>query len=1055
MHVKHSELRVLRCKGSRRGRGFTLLELASAIAVFLLLAGIVTAAVARAQLGAATVRFERQSQQLLKSMVNQAATSDWQLLVDNSFPRPQRCDDDATASCALVGSREIRVTWRTQLSTDGASSKIRLTASSALPTGRTINASKDVLIAADIDETSGTVQIVNNGVAYSGAVYLLSGSTVAGAGVFNGSTAAITAPLSMCSLSTPCRVALGPDGRSYSGDEYTGDAIVQDSWSAYNPASRIVLSAANTKTAGVDLQTAATLTVKLRATNADGRSAAPTAKGSVCLGIKFTDGGARRVVACNTEAADRVVFRSFNPEPGLPARPLTAGTSVTLHTDITTTAGEREACDSVPGMVAWTRKGWVEKPVCTSWTWGSPATVTLGPSSYPFEDAQLSLSAGANTVIANWTSTTPAAAGYQGEPLWSKPRNIERCDIPSQCSALETVPETTECPGEHCYSEKNFLPQVSSPVQGPKKVHTVLRTANTVTFTLGLADADAPDDGVTTVLLSSAPANGVLSVAGTNRYQGAQLGSFQAKAGTLELSYTVLDASTVDRFTVKLFDDKGDSNEIVIGVATTADAPWLVETEPVVAGQGDEVTLNTTVWSVAGTALSGATVTVSETPVGSEAGASTVSGAGGTATPTLNVATTGAGVRKLTVSASAADATVSAEASLLVRARAGTVSLDVDGLGRSGTTVALAQGSTGSVNTRVRDRSGALMGEANVSFEITYQSSPTSLVKAVPAGCTTNTAGACSSLLQVRSAAPAGNYSVTARSGDADANVALSVASSPTRITVEPITVTQGGSTTVMVSVTDGSGGPSSNTYVSANASGGLSVSIVGATNTLGKVEATVSAAPSASAGDHAVSFTAGSATATLSARVLGVANRVEAETISVAQGASNVVELRAFDANGSPAANRLLSFTGGDLVLPMSLLTAKDGKAKLQVLASIDSAVGAREIVVRDADRPVGTITVNVVRGVASVVALDMAERGGVRSVRLQLTDYQGRPVTNASYKLRSRSDGVSVVANGVSDVYGVATYKLDVAADALRQIVTLYLDVDDRTIKVGVLIQ
>jgi prepilin-type N-terminal cleavage/methylation domain-containing protein len=91
-------LRPIRDELSGNRRAYSLIEVAIALAVFGLLAGLVTVAIARAQLGAVGARFEREARGIMTSMVDQVSTGDTQGLIDGSFIRPNTCSD---RSCSL------------------------------------------------------------------------------------------------------------------------------------------------------------------------------------------------------------------------------------------------------------------------------------------------------------------------------------------------------------------------------------------------------------------------------------------------------------------------------------------------------------------------------------------------------------------------------------------------------------------------------------------------------------------------------------------------------------------------------------------------------------------------------------------------------------------------------------------------------------------------------------------------------------------------------------------------------------------------------------------
>jgi len=1045
---------------TRKRRAYSLIEVAIALAVFGMLAGFVTVAIARAQLGALGARFEREARGVMTSMVDQVATGDTLGLVDGSFSRPNPCSDDALSSCIEVQGRSLVVRWRSDVTVvSGVPSSVRLDASTELPDTRTISAARTIVVPPGFSTTVAQLRVRTSGISYSGALHLVTaGGTSVGAAIVSDGVALISAPASSCTTTKPCRVALTPSGGWAVGEAVTGDAVTIDATTAVGSAGRVTLDATSITETSVVLRRGASLDVKLLAVNGDGRRAFSSELGSICLWASFADGVDDRVVsACNTELADRVTFERYAPNPDVPDRTvlIPTQTSLTLHTD-----RPSGGCPAVQGQLGWTTNGWANATVCTSHTWGRPATILVGATTTTFEGAVVTLNAARSSVTASWSGVTARpAAGYEGEPLWGKPRNLQACSSSKTCTPVVTAPEATACPDQHCRSDRNFRPRLTAPAVGSLQVPTVTRTGSQpVAFTLSFADSDAGDDATTAIALVSAPSAGILSVGGVTITGARSLGSFVGKTGSVDVVYTPAGTgSDLDTFVVRAQDARGGSTSTTLGISSGV-VPWAVVAEPTAARQGGTATFATTVYGSDGEPMSGVSVSAGAPAgtVGTQASptGTHVTSAGGSANPTLLLDTIRAGRYNVAVSATAGDVTRSSPVALLVLGSPAQLEL---------TAASVGQGAASVAAVTVRDRAGDPLAGVLVDFDISNGSGSSVSVRPKPGACITTGDGRCSVLIAAAADASSGTYTLTATAG-ASGNVAagstitstraFTVTSVAQRLVPADAKVTQSRSKLIDVRLTDGAGTPVAGVTVVGSGPTGLTFTSA-VTDAKGVARVSVSATATVAAGVKNVVFTAGDVTVQGIVRVLGKVDDVIAEDIEITQGSAVAVSLKIVDVNGARVPDRVLTFSAGDLLVSSQVTTDAYGIARIAVTAPMTAAAGTRVISVLESGDVVGGFDVDVVTGVASITAFGKLAKGTSGTLKLQLRDATGAVIVGLPVTVVSPVSSVRITGSATTGDDGVADVPVTVSADALSGIVTFIFDTGYRIIKVGVVVQ
>ena len=1025
-----------------------------------MLAGVVTVAIARAQLSSLNTRFEAEARSALTSLVDQVATGSLADLIDGSFPRPEVCPQDAFSSCVTVQERILEIRWSTEVTNSGSAiSSLLVQANSQLPDQRIITAARTIIIPTGFSTTNAQLRVRTSGIAYSGLLHLITsgGSSIASSPVVDGVTI-LSAPERSCTAQKPCRVALTPNGGWSVGASVTGNAVTIDASTAIGPSGRVILDANTIVETSVVLRQGASLDVALLARNPDGRSSVAADLGSICLWATFNDGVANRsIAACNTELSDRVSFSQYAPESTTPDKMLLIPTNTTiqLHTD-----RPSGGCPSLKGMLGWSTAGWVQAAVCTSHTWGTPSTLLQDSVSTTFEGSSLVLSGSKNSVQAIWEgSGARPASGYTGEPLWGKPRNTLSCSSTKSCSPVITIPEINACPNEHCRSDRNFKPRLTAPVTGTLQVHTISRTDNQpVSFTLSFSDADALIDAVTSVALVAMPTNGVLSINGVPITSPAPLASFIGETGSVSALYTPTGSGSIlDTFTIRIVDSEGDWVTNTIGIAAGV-TPWLIEVEGITSRQGATANFPSTIYGTDGEPLSGVTLSISAPSgtVGSQASPdlSVLSNSQGRGSPGLVLDTIRSGRYSVTITATLDSVTRRASAPLYVFGSPASLQLSVASVG---------QGSTAAASVSLRDRAGEALAGVLVDFSIQSGGLTASLLTPKPGACVTNAQGFCSILISAAANAAAGSYTLSASTGASGNDILSTVISTSRtfavnsvaqRLTIAEATITQGSTSILEVRLSDGAGSVLPGVQISASAPTGLTFSSA-TTDSSGLARLAFSASSSISSGAKTITVNAGSVEGQGVIRVVGRVSEIVAPISTVDQGSAIGIEFKLFDVNGSKIANRTLTFNGGDLIVSNSSTSDANGIVRLVVTAPLTAGAGDRIISVLEDNLVVGGVTVEVTSGVASATIYGYLIRGETQTLRLQLRDANGNAVAGRSVTLLSDTASIKFTGSAVTAADGVADVPVRVQAEAIAGPAQITFNLGSRTLRMIVIVK
>jgi len=425
---------------SRRGRGrraFTMLELAVASALFLLAAAVLSLAVAESVVTTSQATARRMVESQLQAAATKIVNSPnaYDNLLANTFTPPSACAGQSGSgtnvqSCLLVNNTIYQATWSVSLGSDAAGTStaaagsLTLTGTANVATGVSVSVTR-VVAAPGYAYATGSgvvrVQVSDPSNLMSGPVFLLSyanPSTVITSGVVSNGVALLRAPAASCTSTNPCVLGLS-SGNNYASN---GQASMIASQMTGTDA-QIVLTAGQATFANLTVRGVGTATLQLVATNtATTQSATNGVAGSVCLYANFDDGTALQAApVCNWQNPESISLSDYAPDPSRPnvRIPFPLNTPITFTTDLLGSNKNSTNCPSIvnpyssgpSAMVGWTGSAWTASAVCTSWTWGTPTSLTVGASTSAWgAGGSLTLTSGSSvTGSVNWTGSGNAA----------------------------------------------------------------------------------------------------------------------------------------------------------------------------------------------------------------------------------------------------------------------------------------------------------------------------------------------------------------------------------------------------------------------------------------------------------------------------------------------------------------------------------------------------------------------------------------------------------------------------------------------------------------------
>ena len=1024
-------------------RGFTIIELAVSLGIFLLLATVLTITVARSLGASTTARIERASEAAMSSQLAKLSSVPYDQLVSGNFTVPDPCPGAPAGirgeSCVKTGAVSIRVGYQFQdlaATASGvdcaASSTPRRTSDSFGYVGLCANVvsagganlalnSLELHAATKVPAPSpayradagvvrakltGNLDTVKGGslflVKTANPAAVVASSVISTDTVFLSVPAAATTPVSdTCTDASPCMLALNPGPQpTVSGDNGLFAST------ATGPSAAVTVTAGSITETTAEVLPTSSVRLNLKATNGS-LTASNNVPGSVCLWATFVDAGVKRTVpACNTSNPARIDLDFYDPSwdqasAGAATYPYPPGVPVTVSVD-----HPDGLCYRAPGMVGSVPgapasgavpAGWGQRAVCTSFTWGVPTgldkPVTLGTD-------------GKQTALDVVWAADPAgaalpAAGVPGAgEVWAKPRQATGCATDATCRTVVDVPmEKLECDSAtpHCFSGENRDPSVSTPATRLLKNDS---TGLSAAYKIVIDDPE--NDTVTVKAAARSLGSGTLtwSTSATGTFaafpaSGATLGTPSSGTATVWVKFDRPAGDTALRtFDLQLSDGVGTGSRTETIGLYYADAPWVVTGGEAQLTQGGSTTLTATVTSTSGTPAAGEQVTFS-------------SAAGLVFAPSAVATTDASGVATVTVSGTAVPAGTATVTATTSNGRTGTFTLRVKAAPGSLTVAGTGatQGGTGSVTVTARDRAGAPLAGVVVTMAASAGTSttPSDVVYPKQSGCVTTGAGTCTVPLIVSGNAPAGSYTVRAASGSFTSSTTVTVTASPGSLATTPddgAVAAQGDMDAPLELVLlDKAGKPMSGASVTLTGITGVSLSPTTVTSGAGgKVSATVAVSPTKPAGKYTLTGKSGSVTMPFTVVVKVSANSLSFSPVSIAQGSTAVLDVTALDTAGSPAPGMLVSFstdTDG-ITVESRAVTGADGTARVN-LSAAGSVPAAEYTVTATLDGIPYPVPVRVSATPATISVSGAVAQGEInQDFRATVRDLAGDPIPN-----------------------------------------------------------
>ena len=980
-----------------------MIELGVAVLVFTLIAGVVTIAVAGATVSGGKDRLANAVSGELRTLVATTVSGPYDDLVSGAFTRPEPCANAAHRSCIEVMGRPFTVDWSVTADPDDLAVStedplgLRISATTMMPDGTPVSVTRYRAPENLGAEGTGLLRIHTEGETRIAPVYLIrSNGSVAGSGTITDGRGAIRSLATNCTRTSPCRLALTPNGSNIDG------TIGIDAASLTEGAAEVVLTEDATTEANLRLVPTRTLVIGLLAENPDGRRGWATEPNTVCLTLEIANGDTNTgSTACNTESADRVIWRSVAGPYG--ETPVPVGVPITVQTDPTD-----GACPDL-GQLGWNGT-WTQAAICTSWSWGTFDELRAGISGTggALSEPILVGDAAETHYTAVWapeTNTSPSlpAGGWNGDALWENPRDVPVCAANASCTPPSGSPEAG-CPGEHCNHTGGSAPVLTAPRIGTHKTASVATPLGASTdVTLEFVDNDG-GDGITATVLSAPVGlelDGSAVSAGDTIYTGA------ASTGSVTLNHTPAGAGT-GRLRLMISDGENERIETIYLATTPGDSIALLRTGPVHVTQNGTAATRVLAIDANGEGAS-AFDAAFDLPAGVSAG-NPVNGGDGWFTVTITAGAVMAGTETATVTADGW------ESPMLITVLS--VSGNIDANTAS---ITLPQGNSETVTLQVLDVAGddhagthawVSLGDGNGAWPIG--------VRTVPRGCVTGTNGQCTITITTEDAALTGTFTITLLTGTTQTEIPLTVTSAVKTVTGTDLSIEQGSNANASVTVTDGRGEPAASTLLTlTSTTTGVSVPANVTTDATGKATIAVTTTDAAEPGTATITVTAGGKSLPVNIKITGRVSSVAgpASAIRLAQSGSASVTVTARNPQGDPQAGHTLTVTAPEGVYaPASIYTLADGTSTFSISAAGDAALGNRTLTISSGGAVVGTVTVNVVTGIAAIVVDGTLASGAARVITLTANGASGLGLSGRSITLHSSDSRISVPATPVS---------------------------------------
>ena len=981
---------------------------------------MVTVAIARAQFSSATIRFERELRESVSSLVLQASTNSYRDIVEGTFKRPSPCLNSFINSCINIQGREIVVQWFTDIGDEivpigQLPSKATLRAVAEMPQGGVVNSGKVILLPKGIDQRESILNVTLVGGVYQGDLYLISssGKQLDKTAVV-GNEAVLRTTADSCTLAKPCYLAL-----TGSGDTYTGDPADKETLTLASENSRkIVLKGGVETNLNVSLVLVSYLELQLVAKNPGGYEGSPRELGSVCLWVNFSDGASSREEGyCNTEVSNKIFIKNYTGNNN-EYKSFTTGQPVTLRTD-----NSKGTCPSLVGGKAYTAKGWVSGSVCTSYTWGSPLFLEGLDGSSGFNGSTITLVPGKNQYRVIWEGAGGIpATGYAEESTWSWPRATGNCYLTNSCKPLTTPPETSQCPGKHCYFIGKNPPVLYSPKTSDNVYSVNVTPGVTATFTLGWVDSDNKLNKIVQGTLIENVKAGVLSKSGKVFQEGDIIFSQYGDNGTYSLNYSPTSFNGLDYFTIRLQDETNSYSDYKIALYS-GNKPWAINYTPDTVKQGSTAFLDLEVIGTDGLPVQGVELSLTKKPKKANYTGATTNNSGKALLP-LYINDTKSGEHVLTIQGNKNNFTITKDIVIYVKPSVASV---VAG------SITLGQGSTGSVRVKALDYDNLPIPGALVSVSVTNSPGGEGVVVR-PSACVTNIEGACLVSVYASPSTTTGSYTLQYNSEGKTSTSKVNVSGNGVVILADEVNVAIGGEAKVRVSLRTTGGAAIAGANIVAVGPTGVGFTSIPPTNAAGQTEITVVASTSATPGESSVELSYEGSTSVIQLNVISQASYVNLNPSEVflPQGGEKLIELTAYDIKGKPIPGLDLTIQSGDLTAVTNGRTNSAGETSFIVKAPQNAAIGERFVSIISNGKLLDSVSVQIVPKLGLVTVLDSLTKNTTQKIRISFQDINSKPLKNTKVGLESLSPGVIVNSTSLTNNEGVASFEVTVRENA-----------------------
>lgn len=1011
--------RAVRRPFSRR-RGSGLLEVIGASALFVisvsLLATVTTTAITSRVLLTRAATLDS----AMNTALHTAATAPWDELVTNTFTPPSPlCPGDTPGSgtlartCAVINGRTVPISWRVSARADatgadgvpqGAADSLLITARAERDDGSIAARSRTVMapgigyrVAPDSSTPDGVVrvQLAGSWRTLDSPVLLLKSdntTVVAASRVGSDGGLVLRAGADACQAASPCRLGLDTGTSRGLSPTHSLDAA-----SLFSDTGRVVLSPGRVSYASATIIRRGVLDVYVQAHNttsnrqlaralaesASGAEQVAPVRGSVCLWLSFQDGVAeQRVPACNTAHDNRAMtFETYEPRPDS-----APGVRVAVPTDreiSVVTDGAGATCPVVSGQTFYTMNGstaeWREvttNGVCSSWTWGRPASLSVeGGSTTAFDEARVTIAGGGHTVaVASWTESDRSrpAAGAVGvaDAVWSKPRSAATCPgwgstgcAPAWLSNPNaSSPEASICPTTHCNSPAPSAPYLrwvtrssGSAAGWPYAVKT--NAGETVSFSTTWFDAEGQAITITPTALPPSRQGTLKMCSPTCTSVTASSSVTVASGGVVQWQWVSSNSAAGGAVRLTTVDSTGSSRQEVIHFPRSTGTPVAATLSRGVALQNGADSLHAWVWAADGGVPSQSSLRW-ETCATAPQTATGVTGATGAASASWapGASTSGTQACDVAIAVDGEEVVLQGAVEQEVRPAPSTVTPSVG---------ASTQGQSTTVTVSVSDAAGAALVGWPVSVvarDATGESAQS--VWASPSWCRTTISGSCEVLFSVGTDSD-GAWSAYVRVGNVTAEETSTVTRIASHVTAGDAQVTQGSSTDIIVTVTDGAQRPLARQAITLVLPLGITAAQpTVTTGSTGRATVTLTASASAGVGTKQVLIRSQDAVSEIDVTVKPAAAVLESSAwnVELQRDQSATVRITVTSAGGERVPGALVSVTGaqGGLFVSPAGVSDETGVVVLNLYARNDARVQVVTLTVSSAGTP--PITVSVV---------------------------------------------------------------------------------------------